>query len=233
MTERTNPMKNALRTCILIASLLAATAAMAEDAARARKWGLGWDQGLTVRRWLGSWELGVAAGPSDWLSESDQRSWDSTEPDSLQGRDSRHESSQRESGFVRLQAGRCVAGQGPLDLMAHVNFQYRWRDERRVYDWYYLDRNSFETTDKWTETWTASAAVRLAWRPLDALSIETAFGLSYSWSDWEEVRRTVRQDLLPPLESDEVTARQTKGSSRRFEYHGWYGLGSLSFIFWF
>lgn len=223
------------RTCILLAVLLLATAAAAagDDTVRVRKWGLGWDNGLTLRRWVGTWELGVAAGPDDWLDESATRRWDTDEPDSLQGRESNYDEYRRESGFVRLQAGRRVANQGPLDLLAHANIQYRWRDQRSEYNRYYATYEVYDRTDRWIETWTASLAIRLAWRPLDALSIETAFGLAYSWEDEERVATYTQRDLDPPLESDDVTVQQIGRSTRRFSAHGWTGLGSLSFIYWF
>ncbi|MCP4574248.1 MAG: hypothetical protein GY838_17950 [bacterium] len=204
-----------------------------DDPSRGRRWGLGWDEGLTLRRWVGPWELGVAAGPNDWLDESDSRTWDTDEPDSLQGRDDEHYKSQRESGFVRLQLGRRMASEGILDFMGHVNLQYLWSDERWVHDYYYTNRITFSTTDNWVETWSLSTGIRLALRPWEFLTVETTFGLTYSWGDREEIRRRVERDLVPPLESDRVTVEQTKSSTRRFDDDGWYGMGSLSFIYWF
>ena len=35
-------------------------------------WGFGWDNGLTVRRWVAQdWELSVAAGPNDYLVKNE------------------------------------------------------------------------------------------------------------------------------------------------------------------
>ena len=57
--------KMALVVCALLA--LCSGAVAGEDIFRDLKWGLGWDDGLTVRRWLGDWELGLAARPDDYL----------------------------------------------------------------------------------------------------------------------------------------------------------------------
>jgi hypothetical protein len=221
--------------CILSVVLLpaAAAAGAGEPVPRELGWGFGWDDGLTLRRWVGGWELGVAAGPEDWLRDEDSRQWDTAEADSLQGRDYRDDSYHRESGFVRLQAGRRLDRRGPLEFLVHANLQYRWRDERWEHVRYYTDRIVEDSTDAWTETWSASAAARLAWRPLDTLSIETAFGLTYSWSEQERVYRDVERDLVEPIDPDREVVRQYKESTRSFDDYGWSGFGSLSFIYWF
>lgn len=226
-----------LLVCAAAAAVVLPVAAVAADgeAPRARKWGLGWDQGLTLRRWVADWELGVTAGPDDWLDERTTRVWDTAESDSLQGRDDGGTDYRRESGFVRLGVGRVVAREAPLDFLAQVGLRYLWSNERRdrTYYNYNVTAVNIVREDTFRDTWTLDAGFRVAWRPTPFLGIETAFYLYYSWSEYERLERDLHRDLEPPLESDRVELLQIRDSERRFHHDGWNGLGDLVFVVWF
>ena len=71
-----------------------------------RRWGFGWDDGLTLRYWLGGkWELALSAGPDDYLVKDEVRSWNLTDPPQLQGQLEIPRDQRDEHGWVRFQAG--------------------------------------------------------------------------------------------------------------------------------
>ncbi len=201
---------------------------------RERKWGLGWQEGLTLRRAMGPWQVGVSAGPDDWLRDIETRSWNDEEPDSLQGRLSDLDEDRRESGYVRLQVARRLVVEAPLAFMVETSLRYRWSDVRNR-DEYWVPKYGYEgstTSDYFTKEWTLGLALRLAWRPLAMLTIETDFGLVYSWEETERAYESIRVDYEDPEDSyHHVDGSYTKSHS--FGDTGWRGLVSLDFIVWF
>jgi hypothetical protein len=197
-----------------------------------RKWGLGWDNGLTARLWLGGvWELGLAAGPNDFLNDSEEHyfntggppSWDESENQEI------YEEKQ-ESGFVRLQAGRLVSRRGPLALVCFSGLQYQWSDYRFSYN--KIDVGDPEGSytrilNDDDSTWSLSLGLRPSFVILDFLTIETAFGLEYRWIKGERIDRTEYP------ETGQVTVDIDIDDGNRFLYSGWNGMGSLQFIIWF
>ena len=197
-----------------------------------RKWGLGWDNGLTARLWLGGvWELAVAAGPNDNLSTSEGFQYDTGRPPEWDESESRSvREDKRESGFVRLQAGRLVSRRGPLALVCYSGLQYTWSDSRYSYSEVDLDHpeNSLDSVrDYDRSTWDLRLGIRPSFIILDFLTIETAFGLQYSWSSAVEAERTVYP------ETGQVQLYTDTDDGHRFSYYGWSGMGSLQFIVWF
>ena len=123
---------------LVLAVVCAADAAGAEGPDPDRRWGLGWDDGLTLRRLLGAWEVGVSAGPNDWLSDDFTHTFGADLPDSVDGALTDTRSNRRESGFVRLQVARAVGGHRTLQLSAVAGGRYSWSDDSRKDRHYYL-----------------------------------------------------------------------------------------------
>jgi hypothetical protein len=197
-----------------------------------RKWGLGWDEGLTARLWLGGvWELGVAAGPEDFLMDSERSEystgyppeWDEYQIDSLN-------EERRESGFVRGQVGRLLGRRGPLAAVCYLGLQYQWSDGRSVYSTEHpLDPEMDNTLsyDSDSSAWTLALGLRPSFVVLDFLTIETAFGLEYRWFKNEFVGRRE----FP--ETGELFTESEHRDGNRFDDSGWNGMASLQFFVWF
>jgi hypothetical protein len=62
---------------------------------------------------------------------------------------------------------------------------------------------------------------------VDFLTIETAFGLNFSWDNWHQ--RSVATYAGFP-EADVI---ELDGHGRSFADFGWEGFSSLQFMFWF
>ncbi|MEN8008418.1 MAG: hypothetical protein ABFS42_15520 [Candidatus Krumholzibacteriota bacterium] len=214
----------------------ALTAAVAETQIETgpvdRKWGLGWDDGLTARLWLGGvWELAVTGGPNDYLNNRENQDYDTGYPPNWHEEEEVvYQEEKRESGFVRVQAGRLVSRRGPLALVCYSGLEYEWSDSRYSYhvvDIIDPDNSNDRIRDFDRATWTASLGIRPSFVILDFLTIETAFGLYYYWSDTEEVERRIHQD------TGRVRLDLDSSDSTRFGYSGWNGMGSLQFMIWF
>ncbi len=194
-----------------------------------RGWGVGWDDGLTVRRWLGGrWELALSAGPDDYLVKDEVRSWNIDDPGSLQGMLEVPLDHREEHGWVRFQAGRLIAGKRDLSLVGYAGVVYEWVDhqERSLQlDQMIGEYDTFEL-DRFTDTWVLAMGLRPSWQPAGYLTIEMSFGLNFAWSSWD-------QTSLRTYAGIEGTDRETRsGHGRTFQDFGWQGMGSLQFIFW-
>ena len=73
----------------------------------------------------------------------------------------------------------------------------------------------------------AILAERTFTAPNDFLTIETAFGLEYRWFKYDGF------DRYDYPETGEVNLDFESYDGNRFDYTGWYGMGSLQFIVWF
>lgn len=195
-----------------------------------RGWGFGWDDGLTLRRWLGGvWEIGLAAGPDDYLIKDEVRTYDPTWPQDLNGRLEVPRDLRDEHGWVRLQLGRLVAHRDDLTLVGFVGGTYEWIDhqERRLaLDELMGDYDTFEL-DRFTSHWVLDFGLRPAWRATEFLTIETAFTLRFSWENWDQVVG----ESWAGFDDEVVTS--TSGHGRSFSDAGWEGTSSLQFLFWF
>jgi hypothetical protein len=220
---------------ILLGSLLLlqlasppATAAAAEAIGADRTWGLGWDDGLTVRTWLGSWELALAAGPDDDLAQVESAAWRVDDPPEYQGLvevplDDRHE-----SGWVRGQIGFRVLRHEQLALVVFTGLAYNWIDQQEK-SWR-IDPISggYDGIERrrYTHRYAWDVALRPAWSPLRWLSIETSFGLRFTWENWDETRTETRAGVQG------VDREVLYGEGSSFTDFGWEGLSSLAFIVW-
>jgi len=187
---------------------------------------------LTARLWLGGvWEFAVAAGPNDNLSQREGFEYDTGSPPEWNEKENeRISEDKRESGFVRFQAGRLVSRRGPLALVCYSGLQYTWSDSRYSYSNVDLanpenSRDGVRDYDR--STWDLRLGIRPSFIILDFLTIETAFGLQYSWGTFDEVERTVYP------ETGQVLLNANIDDSHRFSHYGWSGMGSLQFIVWF
>jgi hypothetical protein len=210
----------------------AAKAAAVETGPVARKWGLGWDSGLTARLWLkGVWEFALGAGPNDNLTDREDQHFDTGSPPDWNAQEERILGEDKtESGFVRFQAGRLVARRGPLGLVCFSGLEHSWADSRYSYNALNLDYpngNRDNTRDYDRSTWRLSLGLRPSFVILDFLTIETAFGLHYAWSDNQRSDRTVYS------ETGRIRWDLSGEDSHSFTYSGWTGMGSLQFIVWF
>ena len=227
------PRKSIWVGMLVLALMWSVSAAFAvETGPVERKWGLGWDNGLTARLWLGGvWELGVAAGPDDFLNDQVHRTYNTGRPPTWTEEEANtHTDDRTESGFVRFQAGRLLSRRGPLALVLFSGLQYQWTDlqsnSNRI-DLTDPDNSYQRVLDFDNATWTLSLGIRPSFVVLDFLTIETAFGLEYRWfkSDWVE-----RQEY-PETGQVWVDVRSDEGNS--FDDSGWNGMASLQFFIWF
>jgi hypothetical protein len=161
-----------------------------EEAERARNWGLGWENGLTLRRQLGEWQVGVTAGPNDSLSDHDVTLFENDLPDSLQGIVSSSRSSRTESGYVRLHLARRLASQRTLVLSGVLGGGYSWSDEGSGRSQFYFGDMDWSENrvDLFSETWQLRLGTRVAWYPVPFVSLEAEFGLIYQWNTNESDR---------------------------------------------
>lgn len=195
-----------------------------------RHWGIGWDDGLTVRYWLAEkWELALAAGPDDYLVKDEVRSWNLEDPPPLQGQLEVPRDTRDEHGWVRFQVGRLITRQRTLALVGYTGVVYEWidhQDRRLELDSLAGDYDTFEIT-RFTHHWVLALGLRPSWQPTDFLTIEMSFGLNFAWESWDQT--TTRTWAGIEGQSREITS----GHGRSFQDFGWEGLSSLQFIFWF
>jgi|GEM_PF-1851202 len=214
----------------VLGTLIPGTAAADDDEGGiTRRWGLGWDQGFTVRRWLGGvWELGVAAGPDDYLVKEESRSWNLNDPPAHQGQVEIPRDQREEHGWVRGQVGRLIKHHESLALVGYAGLVYEWIDyQERALELDNLvgDYDTWEL-DRFTSRWILQLGLRPSWQPAEFLTIEMAFGLQFVWENWDQ-KSSQTWAGVPGRDYHE-----TSGNGSHFQDFGWEGLSSLQFIFW-
>jgi len=219
-------------TLILFFLLLLSGSALAGEQPEpaAQTWGVGWDDGLTVRRWLGDrWELALSAGPDDYLVKAETQAWMQSDPALQRGVLQVPEDHRQEQGWVRAQVGHLLTRRGRLALVAYSGLTYNWIDYQErslVLDPLVGDYDTWEL-DRFTERWVLTLGLRPSWRPADFVTIELAVGLNFIWESWDQTT----ERTLAGVETGDYTV--DSGHSRSFEDFGWQGASSLQFFFWF
>ncbi len=196
----------------------------------AKAWGVGWEDGITVRRWLADrWELSVAAGPNDYLVKTESQTWNLRDPAQQHGALEVPEDHRREEGWVRAQIGHLVTRRGDFSLVGYSGLVYTWRDyQERSLELNHLvgDYDTWEL-DRFNELWILTLGLRPSWRPVDFMTIELAVGLNFVWESWD----LTTERVYASTPGSDTSA--DSGYSRGFEDFGWDGVSSLQFFFWF
>jgi len=216
---------------ILFLILVAPSLLYAEEP-ELRRWGMGWSGGLDLRhRLTADWELNLSAGPNDSRSKIVQRTWDSSDPEELQGFEDTPRDDKTESGWVFLSAGRRLLQDGPVSLTAVPGLKFRWINDQDRDHSIYEPGTSESTRDRRIETteWTLSLSLRPSVALTERLWLETSIGLAYIWSDRTDRVTETR------LNEDEVRieTREIVTDSGSFRDFGWMGTSSIAFMIWF
>lgn len=216
---------------LVVVLLLSAASAAAGTGGgeRARNWALGWEDGVTLRRALGPWDLGLSAGPDDWLWEQETYVWRADWPDSVQGTLDDEHKDHRESGYVRLGVARELTAWQTLSMQATLSGQYTWVNSEYksvYYDWS-SDNHETRTRDFHSDAYVVALGARIAWRPVPFISIQTRLGLAYRSLTGNRIAESY-DDLAGLRERTESPEQEAS-----FYDYGYGGTGSLEFFVWF
>jgi hypothetical protein len=138
----------------------------------------------------------------------------------------------RESGWVRLDLARTLKRWQTVELPLMLGFAYSWRDEEWSSRSWQESEQAFrsDVRQQYTNAHELILALRPSWRIKPWVSIETEFGLRFTWSNVDNTEVASR----PEWEEDRVRYQQSH--DKAFRSHGWYtgsSLGMLSLLFWF
>ena len=194
-----------------------------------RPWGFGWDGNPTVRRQLGAWQLAVTAGPDVILRDYQHYDFDPGLPDSLVGFQTDDNKNDLKGGTVGLDVLREVARQDNLVFSGLVGGTYQWGDIERWSTDYYPDGEFRDTriSGSW-DRWTLRLGGRMAWYPVPFVSLETAFGLAYSWYNQDTQQRN------HDYGATEWTVDNSHDRTREFDSFGFTDLTTdVNLVVWF
>ncbi|TFG38592.1 MAG: hypothetical protein E4H48_10330, partial [Syntrophobacterales bacterium] len=121
---------------LLALGVLPVASPAGEDNQLDQAWGFGWDDGLTARRQLGRWQIGLTAGPRDYKLDQTIDTFDSDLPDSLQGLRTNDNEIRREAGFVSLKLTRELAARGDMVFSGLLGGGFAWADSKDL-SWRY------------------------------------------------------------------------------------------------
>ncbi len=219
---------------LLFCLALAGVAAAETGEETPRRWGLGYDGGVSLRRTLGDgWDLTLAAGPDDERAEVLGDSWTTGDDGETLGPLPDDSLDTTESGWVRLDVARRVAGEGPASLSTFVSVRYLWSRGKtemlRVDTWDQdvVTRRTWKNIDSWL----IALGLRPQYRFSTRFSCEVHLGVSFVDEDEDSGRVEERRDADGQLVS--LIEEQDTTRTRRFFDFGWYGTGALIFFFWF
>ncbi len=194
-----------------------------------RTWGVGWDNGLTVRTWLGGrWELAVSAGPDDYLRKEETRSWYLNAPEAQHGLLEVPQDIREEHGWVRFQAGRLIKKKNQFAVVGYGGVLYEWivhqerslmlQEVSNLYDTFELDRH--------TQRWIFTLGLRPSWQPVSFLTIEAAFGLNFVVEDWDQTTTETWAGV------DGHDYQELDGHGQQFDDFGIDGMASIQIFLW-
>ncbi|MCP4293341.1 MAG: hypothetical protein GY780_16065 [bacterium] len=213
---------------LMLVLLLPSLAASQEPVQR--KWGFGWDHGLSARMWIdGHWELSVAAGPDDYLSKTETRNWMLNAPPAHHGLLEIPEDIREEHGWVRIQGGRLIKNLDPFSIVGYAGLTYEWivRQERSLtLEGLNTDFDTFEL-DRHTQRWIMTLGFRPAWQPTSFLTVEAAFGLNFIIENWDQ---SSYQTYAGVSGHD---YQELDGHGQMFQDFGLEGLSSIQVFLWF
>ena len=215
--------------CALLLLAAPAAARDQDDGGRDRHWALGWEDGVTLRRDLGLWDVSVSAGPQDWLDNSDRYSWNTEWPDSLQGQVTSSYDDHHESGFVRLTVARQLGAWDDFTLHATGAGAYTWSNANGTSVHWYSSQPEPDrrVTASHEDAWAAALGFRLAWRPLPYLGLHTRLGVILrSETGW-------RTETYRDGADGGITSYEEPYRSLTFNDYGATGTGSIEFFVWF
>jgi len=226
----------ARRILLALIMLMSSAPTIAADDLPLRHWGFGWDpgesgQGLTMRyRFTPVWDLSLAAGPNDYRSDGEARSWDDDD-DILDDGATAWDDARREEGWVRLATGARIWRQDRFAVSAACGLTYRWSNgarqgrSYRSYSDELWDYYNTRAQDDF-ETWTVTLGLRPSWDVTTRMRIEFEAGLAFDRTTAERVSETW-WDSFPPTTREEATSHD-----RSFRSFGTFDLWRLKFIFW-
>lgn len=194
-----------------------------------RKWGIGWDNGLTARLWLqGKWELAVSAGPDDYLSKVERQQWLQSDAPARQGLLEVPQDIREEHGWVRLQGGRLLKSGGDFACTLYAGVTYEWivhQERSLVLHDLVNDFDTFEL-DRHTQRWIMSLGLRPSWQPASFLTIETAFGLNFITENWDQ------ESVFHYAGSEGSDTVSLDGHGQKFQDFGFEGAASIQIFIW-
>jgi len=197
------------------------------------RWGIGWYEGICLRKLLGGgWEVGLAGGPNDRLFRSERQEWDTEYEPENQGVLQAPNDDRRESGWVRLDVGRSIWSVKRLTLCLFTAVNYTWeveQDNSRTFS-QHSERWQDRVQEEKGRTWRLWLGLRPSILLHERVTAGFHFGLEYSWDrEWSHRRSSYSGGEEEPRESGEDSSYQSDSFDL---FGGWYGFGSLHFIFW-
>ena len=205
---------------------------LAEYEPAGHRWTIGYEGGITLRRFLGSkWEIYMGGGPDDFKSNRDDVSYRYPHEDGPTDSEKNYNSHKSESGFVNIGLGRKLVQENRFWLTAFINLSYNWDN--------YQDTNErdYDNSDRFRQTESVGhrmyTALSLGLRPsydiTSRIVLMADFKIYYQNLTWTE---DYREDDFNG-EEWEIYKYRRSGNSDNVRVTGINSISSIGFMFRF
>ncbi len=218
---------------MIVLTTLVPDMAHAEFEVPEHRWTLGYESGITLRRFLGeNWEIYLGGGPDDSKSESDEFSTQNQGNEPPVPHSHRVEDNKTESGYIHIGVGRQVLREDRFWLTAFLGLHYRWenfqyKSQRTTFS---TDRIQLQETIGHRMATTVSLGLRPAYDISSRVFLLVRFGIHFRSST--ETKDTVSENFNGSQWTTESRRYSPKGDSvGLFGYSRLYS--SIGFVFRF
>jgi len=205
------------------------TWAFAEFEPSDHRWTIGYENGITVRRFLGeNWEIFFGGGPDDYKSENSNAVFRDTDEGTLYSYSDDVGESKREEGFAHLGIGRTLLRDGRFWLVGIFDVKYNWENFQSGSESENFVSENYSLSGKTGHRMITTSYLGL--RPsLDItrrITLMVGLGIKYTHFTETSDRWSVDED------SNRRNNRDTR-SSNNLDVFGYGGIESVSFAFRF
>jgi len=194
-----------------------------------RRWTVGYENGVTIRRFLGdNWEIFLGGGPNDSLGESHRTIYRDV-VDEFSGMYSQNgEDTKVEEGYVFLGTGRTLIRDHRFWLAGTFSVKYRWSNYQtsQFLDNFYHESYQSSQITGHDMTTTAYLGFRPAYDITSRITMMLSMGIYFS-------HQTSTWDKWAVDEEYPVYKKRFSSNQDDTGLFGYYGIQSISFFFRF
>lgn len=213
---------------ILFLLILTPGLAIAEYEPPEHRWTIGYEDGITLRRFLGeNWEVYLGGGPNDQIYEYESTIFQYPDDDIPTHYSDYEDINKSESGFVHLGVGRRLLSEKRFWLTAFINVNYNWNNYQTKYKRDYIESGEYRMQERvgHAMSTTVSLGLRPAFDITSRITLVVDFGIYFrhSTETWDETSQYYNNNWS--METERVT--KTNDTVRMFGYRDIESIGLL------
>ncbi len=194
-----------------------------------RRWTLGYESGVTLRRFFGeNWEVYLGGGPNDSLGETHESASRNVDGEFIDQYSEREEETKVEEGHVFLGTGRTLLRDQRFWMAGTLSLKYRWRNYQtsNYSENFFYESNNSQQVIGHRMTTTVYLGIRPAYDITSRITLMLGMGVYFS-------HETETWDKWAKDEEGPQTKSRFSRDGNNTGLFGYYGIRYISFIYRF